>query len=66
MSSEPVTESDEMIEFNKFSLKEKTKSNESLTTLEDFEPETKIDNSQIEIEVEEVNLNDEVKFESFV
>ena len=67
MSSEPVIESDEMTEFNKFSLEEKTKSNESLTTLEDFdESETKKDNSQVEIEVEEVNLNDEVKFESFV
>ena len=67
MSSEPVTEDNETIEFNKFSLKEKTESNESLTISEDFEPETKKeDNSQVEIEVEEINLNDEVKFESFV
>ena len=65
MSSEPVTKDSETIELTKFSLNEKTGSDEFLTG--DFEVETKKEeNSQVEIEVEEVNLNDEVKFESFV
>ena len=51
-SPESVTKSDVIAEFK---------------MLEDpTESETKKDNSQIEIEIEEVNLNEEVKFESFV
>ena len=63
MTSEPLREdSSEMIsELSEFSLKKKTESNEF------FEPETKKEeNSQVEIEVEEVKLDEEVKFESFV
>ena len=44
-----------------------TESDEFLTVaVGESEPEIKEENSQIEIEVEELNLNDEVKFESFV
>ena len=69
MTSEPVTEeaSEMMSELAEFSLKKKTESDEFLTIPEEFEPETKKEeNSQVEIEVEEVNLDEEVKFESFV
>ena len=59
--------SDEMVsQLSKFLLKEKTESDESVTVAGESEPETKEDDSQIEIEVEEVNLDDEVKFESFI
>ena len=59
-------DSTEMIsELSEFSLK--TEPDEILTVAGESEPETKKEeNSQIEIEVEEVNLDDEVKFESFV
>ena len=69
MTSEPITKeaSEMMSELTEFLLKKKTESDEFLTISEDFEPETKKEeNSQVEIEVEKVNLNEEVKFESFV
>ena len=58
--------SDEMVsELSEFSLKEKNESVEELVG--ESEPEMKQeDNSQIEIEIEEVKLDEEVKFESFV
>ena len=58
--------SDEMVSgLSEFSLKKK---NESVVeSVGESEPEMKEeDNSQIEIEVEEVKLDEEVKFESFV
>ena len=59
--------SDEMVsQLSNFLLKEKTESDESVTVAGESEPELKEDDSQIEIEVEEVNLDDEVKFESFI
>ena len=69
MTSEPIREgASEMIsELSEFSLKKKTESDELLTVAGESEPETKKEeDSQVEIEVEEVNLDDEVKFESFV
>ena len=47
-------------ELSEFSLKKKVESGEG-----ESEPEIKID-SQVEIELEEVNLDEEVKFDSFV
>ena len=59
--------SDEMVsQLSNFLLKEKTESDESVTVAGESESELKEDDSQIEIEVEEVNLDDEVKFESFI
>ena len=57
---------DEMVsELSEFSLKEKNESVEE--SVGESEPEMKQeDNSQIEIEIEEVKLDEEVKFESFV
>ena len=69
MTSEPVREEpSEMIsELTEFSLVKKTESDEFLKLPEEFEPKIKKEeNSQIEIEVEEVNLDDEVNFKSFV
>ena len=58
--------SDEMVsELSEFSLKEKNESVEE--SVGESEPEMKQeDNSQIEIEIEEVKLDEEIKFESFV
>ena len=64
-NKDEITSVDVVSELSEFSLNEK---NESVQEpVGESEPETKQDdNSQIEVEFEEVKLDEEVKFESFV
>ena len=64
---EKIEPSEMISELTEFSPVTKTEPDEFVLLLDESEPKIKKEeNSQIEIEVEELNLNEQVKFQSFV